>query len=125
MRGLSNHHVISDCKYLGEAHTIEKFGLYVGSFPFVNSKQSHSVIHGELYEVETAEQLERLDALEGHPDYYTRSDCKVQLTGQVDIIEAQIYFNDKDSMAASDAEHVNSGIFKDSAFIGRYIGQES
>jgi gamma-glutamylcyclotransferase (GGCT)/AIG2-like uncharacterized protein YtfP len=116
MRGFSNHHVISSCAYLGTARTVEKYSLFVGSFPFVNSGTNVSHIYGELYEVTEIEHLQHLDELEGHPDYYCRTDCQVILMEGGDgneVIAAQIYFNNNDSM--EDAEHVPTGSFRDSS----------
>jgi gamma-glutamylaminecyclotransferase len=119
MRGFSNHHVVSGCRYLGEARTVSKYSLYVGSYPFVNSSIEDTYVYGELYEVEHPDDLLNLDRLEGHPDFYCRTDCSVRLDGAPDDIFAQIYFYD--SHPTEGSEHVRSGTFKDSAVVKKYI----
>jgi gamma-glutamylcyclotransferase (GGCT)/AIG2-like uncharacterized protein YtfP len=118
MRGFSNHHVISSCNFLGTAKTVGKYGLFVGSYPFVNSEKNDTQIQGELYEVSTGEQLQHLDELEGHPDYYCRTECEVVLEDGGDVVTAHIYFNNNDIMDG--AEHVPTGSFKDSVSVANY-----
>lgn len=119
MRGFSNHHIISNCRFLGSARTVEKFELYVGSYPFVPSSIEETYVHGELYEVQNVEDLKGLDQLEGHPDDYCRSDCVVVLQGTDEPIAAQIYFNNNCSLDG--AEHVPSGSFKDAILAHKYM----
>ncbi len=85
--GFSNHSLLSkfsDTQFLGKAITEDKFkmvGYSSGTFPYLVKEsvplQVDAVqIHGELYEI-SEECLARLDKLEGHPDFYTRTEIYV------------------------------------------------
>lgn len=71
-KGLGNHDWhLGNADYLGKAETLPQYSLFsLGAYPGVitNGKTS---IQGELYAV-TADELEGLDRLEGHPAYYKR-----------------------------------------------------
>ena len=112
MQGYSNHYLIEGCKFLGRARTVQKFGLFVADYPFVSSTVRETQIIGEVYEVNHMNQLFKLDELEGHPDYYLRSDVDIVMEDCIEKVQAQIYFNDKYS--TTDSEYVSSGHFKDS-----------
>ena len=111
MRGFSNHYLISSCKYLGQATTVEKYSMHVGDFPFVNKSPPQSIILGELYEVSEDYHLEQLDELEGHPNEYIRSDCQIATNETGEIFEAQMYFNS--GIDSADSVFVSSGSFRD------------
>ena len=92
MRGMGNSHLLADATFLGQAVTCEKYAMYCAGVPFVNPSIHQTQIHGELFEVHDQYSLDRLDRLEGHPDWYCRTKIQVyDIAG--DIIEAQIYFN--------------------------------
>lgn len=116
MRGFSNHRLMKNCKFVGIARTVEKYGLFVADFPFVTDKVKSNHIHGELYEILDSATLENLDELEGHPDWYERKPISVNLEGgdgSVSLVSAMLYFNEH-SDTNGDIEVVSSGSFRES-----------
>ena len=76
-RGEGNFRVTerSNGKFVKESTTVDKYKMYGGwGFPRVVLDGNTSPIHVEVFEVDT---LEHLDALEGHPDFFTRHQVKV------------------------------------------------
>jgi gamma-glutamylcyclotransferase (GGCT)/AIG2-like uncharacterized protein YtfP len=65
-RGGSNHHFLTDQKFVGEARTVPGFRLYeLGGFPGMVAKPDDlDGVTGEIWAVDD-EALVRLDALEG------------------------------------------------------------
>lgn len=92
-KGFGNHRLLSSAKFLGNARTNEKYGMFGGGIPFVNKHTPHYPIVGEIYEVDEPT-LKRLDGLEGHPDWYYREPIKATLEDTGEVVEAEIYFND-------------------------------
>jgi len=88
-RGFPNHRLLADARYLGTASTVERYALYVDMFPGVHPGDAVSPIRGELFEV-GADDLRRLDALEGHPNLCRREMVAVE-TGE-GRRDAWIYF---------------------------------
>lgn len=71
MSGLLNSKLLSASKLLGEFTTPPKYKMFdLGLFPCV-VRGGDTAIKGEIYEVD-GYTLDRLDALEGHPDFYRR-----------------------------------------------------
>ena len=68
--GKRNHRLIADARRHGPAETVPGFRLLHGEVPAVD-RGGWARIQGELVAV-TAEQLARMDELEGHPDWYRR-----------------------------------------------------
>ena len=67
-KGGANHTWIYDALFLGKA-VVSGYQMHdLGSFPGVTRSQG-GLVHGELYEVET---LQDLDLLEGYPRLYNR-----------------------------------------------------
>ncbi len=84
-RGCGNHKYLSDSKFVGTGVTLEKFVLVVSVIPYCipidsagEMRKYASPIHVEVYEV-SAEKLERIDELEGHPFWYKRKKVDVKL----------------------------------------------
>lgn len=75
-RGNGNHSLLEKSDYLGPAVTEEAKYTMVdyGFFPAV-IPSGEMVIHGEAYDVSDGV-LARLDRLEGHPNFYTRTRVK-------------------------------------------------
>lgn len=65
--GYSNHFLMEGCSPRGPAKTVEDFSLHVHEYPFVSSKKHTTTISGEVYQINTVEQLEALDLLEEAP----------------------------------------------------------
>ena len=62
-RGLLNHQLIANSRFLGPAATTERFRMIADSFPVLLSYPDGLPVAGELYDVD-AETRERLDRLE-------------------------------------------------------------
>jgi len=74
-KGRGNHHLLSQSKFLGTAETLPQYTMVsLGAFPGV-IENGITQIQGEIYEV-NAEQLVRLDRLEGHPNFYRRDEIE-------------------------------------------------
>lgn len=68
----ANARLLTDARFLGTASTVPSFRLLdLGAFPALVEGGSVAV-HGELYDID-ADGLRRLDLLEGHPDFYRRT----------------------------------------------------
>lgn len=119
LEGFSNHFLLSNCKKIGAAKTISKFGLFISDYPMVTSKISESNIIGEVYEVGDEQSLKDLDELEGHPDWYYRVPTEVELLATQERFSAQIYFQDTQDFSL--AEKVPTGSFKDSPTSAKYL----
>ena len=73
LAGEHNHRYLVGARLIGEARTPAAFRLYdLGAFPGLVRGGDHSVV-GEVYAVDEAT-LASLDRLEGHPDFYRRTD---------------------------------------------------
>lgn len=87
-QGFGNHRLLEGSKYLGEAVTKPEFTMYdLGAFPAI-TRGGSSEIHGEVYEVDD-NVFQRLDALEGYPNFYDRMQIETPYG------EAWVYFVDK------------------------------
>ncbi|MDO6545244.1 gamma-glutamylcyclotransferase family protein [Photobacterium sanguinicancri] len=72
-QGESNHHLLADAKFLGEAELTVGYALYdLGAYPgAVIDELSVKALYGEVYQV-NATTFEVLDRLEQYPTGYTR-----------------------------------------------------
>jgi gamma-glutamylcyclotransferase (GGCT)/AIG2-like uncharacterized protein YtfP len=81
MRGESNHHMMNGAEYLQDVEVPNALLLNLGGYPgliFLPMGQDHSVVHGELYEIE-GNHLSELDRFEGVPHLYDRVECKYRV----------------------------------------------
>lgn len=115
LQELSNHHLIKHCKLIATAKTIEKYALYCGKYPTVNSLIPETIITGEIYEIIDQQTLDSLDELEEHPDVYVRTDCAVKRIDTDELMNVQIYFcnliND-DNYIHQNCVKISSGNFR-------------
>lgn len=90
-RGASNHAVLADQTYLGDARTEPGYRLFlVADYPgLIRDATDTRGVQGELWSV-TPEALERLDAFEGIPEKLYRRD-RIKLLPPSDNIDAQTY----------------------------------
>ena len=95
-QGFGNHRLLEQADFLGSAVTVEDYSMFGGGIPFVNPNVKKYPIVGEVYEV-NENQLKRLDALEGHPDWYYRTPIEVKMDVTGEIMNVEIYFNDYDT----------------------------
>jgi gamma-glutamylaminecyclotransferase len=72
----ANHHFLHTSEYLGKGRTQNKYAMYIDRIPYVVKDHPVSFIYGELYQIDAC-QLERLDRLEGHPEWYCREQVQV------------------------------------------------
>lgn len=91
-RGASNHAVIADQTYLGDARTEPGYRLFlVADYPgLVKDPSDQRGVQGELWSV-TPEALARLDAFEGVPEKLYRRD-RINLLPPESEIPAQTYY---------------------------------
>ena len=102
--GYGNHRLIRDCKKIGTGKTVNKYKMTAGNIPYVSDKEALDNIIVEVYEVPEGETLRRVDALEGHPGWYQRKPCPVQIEDKV--VDTELYFMDNDN-----APYVKGGDF--------------
>jgi gamma-glutamylaminecyclotransferase len=76
LRGLSNHILLAQARFLGAARTKNSYALYLDTFPKVVREEAVSPVVGELYLVD-GQTLARLDDLEDHPFEYRREQITV------------------------------------------------
>ena len=88
-KGLWNHRYVSGGKFLGTYRTKEEYCLRYDGLPFLIKTPSLHHVTGEVYELND-EQLENLDALEGHPNWYRRE--KITVKGTSQELTAYAYF---------------------------------
>jgi gamma-glutamylaminecyclotransferase len=78
-KGYPNHHLLQESRFIDEAVTKKKYALYNSGIPFLIKYESISYIHGEVYEIDD-NIIKKVDALEGHPDWYKREKIEVVLS---------------------------------------------
>lgn len=90
-RDFSNHRLLNNAKFLGEGETLPIFDMIsFGSYPGV--LDGTDAIKVEVFEFEDDAILRNLDMLEGHPDFFRRSDTQVRLMDDESTeIVAQMY----------------------------------
>jgi gamma-glutamylaminecyclotransferase len=91
LRGLSNHALLAEARFLGPARTKAAYALYVDYFPKVIREEPVSPIAGELYLVDGLT-LARLDDLEDHPFEYRREQVLVIMDDGAEA-RAWLYFH--------------------------------
>jgi gamma-glutamylaminecyclotransferase len=81
-KGFGNHILLKDCEYVGDAWALQYAMQHLTHFPsaFVDYFTQGARIFGEVYEI-TNEILQRLDHLEGHPDFYKRQEIQIPKFG--------------------------------------------
>lgn len=111
-RDFPNHYFLRDAHFVGLAKTVERYSLYVDVYPFVYPRDSVSLIHGEVYKIDS-NTLHRLDALEGHPNLYRREQIDVRLESG-ERMRAWIYFFPERS-----GRLISSGEFQTTTGLGK------
>lgn len=97
-RGHGNHHYIEDSKYVGKGVTKEKYPLVVSGLPYlIEQRGKGHHVEVEVYRVDD-DTMRRLDALEGHPNWYERKQIPIRLSNGSEVT-AWIYFNRRESAA--------------------------
>eukprot|EP00731_Ephydatia_muelleri_P033217 Em0026g37a len=95
LKGQPNHHVLMNANnglsvFVGKARLTKKYPLVVASaynVPYLLPlKGTGQEVHGEVYGVDS-KMLRELDALEEHPEYYTRTPVYVHADRNVRTIQ--------------------------------------
>jgi gamma-glutamylaminecyclotransferase len=91
-RGAANHAVLADQTFVGEAHTVPGYRLFVvADYPgLVKDPADRRGVTGELWSV-TPPALARLDAFEGIPEKLYRRD-QIALAHPAEWASADTYF---------------------------------
>ncbi len=91
--GHSNHGLLQDAEYIGEAETVaSEYTMYdLGAFPGVKEGGTDKIT-GEVYRVNNFE-LASLHRLEGHPTFYKAKNIAVRLTNKIsnNYVSAYMY----------------------------------
>ncbi len=104
LRGESNHRFLARASFVAEARSEPWFELVdLGHFPALIAG-GQTAVHGELYRVDD-ETLSRLDRLEGHPHFYTRTNIAL-----ADGVHAQTYL--LPAHQAAGARRITSGSWR-------------
>ncbi|MBE2202970.1 MAG: gamma-glutamylcyclotransferase [Chthoniobacterales bacterium] len=93
-RGFGNHRVMADAggEFICEGRTVTPLPLVAQGLPFLLDQPGHGHrVEGEVYRVGDSRGWDRLDRLEGHPDFYRRRLIEVEGTDG-DRYEAWAYF---------------------------------
>ena len=121
MTGMGNHNKLigqGGATLVGRGTTVTRMKMFAAGVPFVDPDEKLGSIHGEVWEVDAAS-LIRMDALEGHPDWYFRLPMKIKLLAEEDaeqvVVVAEIYLNRKFKKFGMDVDAVvvSTGDFRD------------
>ena len=124
MTGYGNNRLLQGSRSLGRAFTRDAaFAMCHAGVPFVRAvPPSVGVrIAGEVFAVTDAAVLAAVDRLEGHPDWYARTEVDVTLDATGERIRGGMYVNplvsDRpgEGLVIDDAAPVPSGDFRDVA----------
>lgn len=93
-RGISNHHLLADSDFIGNAYTVDTFKMYTVGFPIIMPADGPEAwaVYGEVYDVDDST-LKRLDNLEAEGTMYTREKinvCVEPLPGHQEVIDANV-----------------------------------
>lgn len=94
-KGFDNHSLLGKyAKRLGKAHSIKKFTMLedsFGNYPYIVDVP-HAKIKGELYQINRAELMKKIDEFEGAPDYYIRK--KIEVKSHHGVNRAFVYIRE-------------------------------
>lgn len=88
--GHGNNRLLTNSQHIGTGKTVEKYTLRASGIPFVSKDPLHNVVV-DIYKVDN-NVLERLDQLEGHPEWYKREQIPVNVNDKT--VTAWLYFNE-------------------------------
>jgi gamma-glutamylaminecyclotransferase len=137
-KGLHNNYLLDNAKYIGKFATIDKYvmvGTKSFSYPYlihptylkykiyesIANVYSNNII-GEVYEIDKI-MLKKLDALEGHPEYYNRRQIEVQ--NNIAKINVYAYILENKEIINSVERYIHTRfIFVESGDWVNFISQE-
>lgn len=93
-RGYGNNRLLTNSEFVGEAVTTEKHALYRNGIPYLKTQERVSKVYGEVYRVKEGPELNRIDSLEGHPNWYRRTPIEVEVNDQTLQVETYAYLPD-------------------------------
>jgi gamma-glutamylaminecyclotransferase len=110
--GFNNRYLLQNSEMLGIYKTLIRLymiGLKSRAYPYVTTDQLHPtlvsvIITGELYEV-SVDVLERLDELEGHPNFYKRTEVNLYSSELQKYEKAEMYVLESDEIKKEIAEN--------------------
>tara|TARA_R100001377_G_scaffold59929_1_gene36198 strand:- start:303 stop:785 length:483 start_codon:yes stop_codon:yes gene_type:complete len=101
-KGYSNYHRhLSSAKFVGSGVTKDRYPLLIQGLPYmVEHKGIGYNVDVDVFKV-SDNTLNSLDALEGHPTWYTRKEIPIA-TKEGKLLTCWVYFNPKEVNADSD-----------------------
>ena len=80
-------------RFLGQATSVAAFPLVIADLPYLLDHPGRGFrVEGEVYQIADSAGWERLDQLEGHPDFYRRRLEQFELFPQGRPVAAWVYF---------------------------------
>ena len=94
-KGYSNYYAyLTNAKHIGRGKTEDKYPLVVDGLPYlINKKGVGHNVEVDVFKVSDM-QLQKVDALEGHPQWYKRIQIPIKLKNRT--LNCWIYFNPKE-----------------------------
>jgi gamma-glutamylaminecyclotransferase len=90
-KGCGLNYMLNTSTYIGEAVTMDKYKLHhINSLPMLEKEVKDDYVVGDVYRVND-KILEKLDKVEGIPDFYVREPIYVMLE-DVNHLYAYVYF---------------------------------
>ena len=102
--GYSNYwHYLSKAKYVASGKTLDKYPLLIKGLPYLidEAHRGHNV-EVDVFAVSDT-QLQDLDRLEGHPNWYQRRQVPIKVRGKV--MNCWVYFNIKEKASNDSVLH--------------------
>lgn len=95
-RNYGNNYILEGARFLGEASTIAKCRLFNAGFPVLRPRTErqgewNAPVSGEVWEIDPAVHLARLDRLESEGRMYNRRIKLVRLLASGKVIKAHAY----------------------------------
>ena len=107
LSGLHNHTVIDGAHKLGDTLIAGMTMVSLGSYPALLPRASEMTIVGEVYEVASDDMAQRLDWLEGYPEFYNRKQVSTEYG------KAWVYYIKSEPHRYSGAPVVSNGNWRD------------
>lgn len=99
-KGLSNHGCLGDSPFLDTTTTKPEFRMWsYGGFPGCTPGGERMVV--EVYRVESQATMDRLDRLEGYPNFYNRKIVELE-----NGIKAWVYYIEEPEEWTKESDHI-------------------